>query len=231
MKRREFIRLVGGAAVSWPRGGVGAAVGKVADDRVTRLQHACRREPTRCRFHATAASTRLDRWPHCHHRASRPGDVHDPDRLRRSGRPRWKRTRRQSGATGRQCHRPIALADRNRRQTAGALARGGSRAPSFGDHGQFQQPADRAGIGRGQRNDQQDRPRTRFARYPASGGYRSRPFSIRANTSKREPCYPMDRTSRTCSVAQPTMSTRFYAGRNRANSRSSSRPCSISPST
>src|SRR5262249_26892038 len=50
-------------------------------------------------------------------------------------------------------------------------------------------------------------------------------------SSKREPCFPMDRTSRTCSVAQPTMSTRFYAGRNQTNYRSSSRPCSILPST
>src|SRR5262249_48600144 len=40
----------------------------------------------------------------------------------------------------------------------------------------------------------------------------------------------MEQTSRTCSGAPPTMSTRFYVGRSRPTYRSSSRLSSISPS-
>jgi putative tryptophan/tyrosine transport system substrate-binding protein len=42
---------------------------------------------------------------------------------------------------------------------------------------------------------------------------------------------PTDQTSRTCSDAPPTMSTRFCAGQSQPTSRSSSRPSLISPST
>src|SRR5262249_47088851 len=42
-----------------------------------------------------------------------------------------------------------------------------------------------------------------------------RPCTAHGNTSKPEVCCPMVQTMRTCSGAQATMSTRFYAARNR----------------
>jgi putative tryptophan/tyrosine transport system substrate-binding protein len=51
-----------------------------------------------------------------------------------------------------------------------------------------------------------------------------------ARFSKREVSCPMEQTTRTCSGARPTMSTRFCAERSRAKFRSSSRPSSNSAS-
>ena len=51
-------------------------------------------------------------------------------------------------------------------------------------------------------------------------------FTLTASISKREGSCPMEQTSRTCSGAPPTMSTRFCAGRSQARFRSSSRPSS-----
>ena len=70
----------------------------------------------------------------CHR--SKAGDIGHPDRLRVGGRPGRHRSGRESGATGRQRHRPVDPADRSCWQAARTFARGCPRSPPVGDHGQ-----------------------------------------------------------------------------------------------
>ena len=63
---------------------------------------------------------------------------------------------------------------RSCRQATRTLARGCSRSPPVGDHGQYRQSQRRAGDGRGSGSGPHARPRSRHARNPASGGYRAR---------------------------------------------------------
>ena len=78
---------------------------------------------------------------HCHggNRSgcrSKAGDIGHPDRLRGGGRPGRQRPGRESGATGRQCHRPVDPVGRSCRQATRTLARGCPRSPPVGDLGQ-----------------------------------------------------------------------------------------------
>ena len=102
------------------------------------------------------------------------GDIGHPDRLRDGGGPGWQRPRRESGATGRQRHRPVDPADRSCRQASRTLARGCPRSPPVGDLGQCRQSRRRAGDGRGSGSGPHARPRGRHVRNPASRGYRAR---------------------------------------------------------
>ena len=116
---------------------------------------------------------------HCHvcHRTShcgQAGDIGHPDRLRVGGGPGWHRPRRESGATGRQRHRPVDPADRSCWQATRTFARGCPRSPPVGDHGQCRQSRRRAGDARGSGSGPHARPRGRHARNPASRGYRAR---------------------------------------------------------
>ena len=81
---------------------------------------------------------------HCHGgncavARGKAGDIGHPDRLRGGGRPGRQRPGRESGATGRQRHRPVDPADRSCRQATRTLARGCPRSPPVGDHGQCRQ--------------------------------------------------------------------------------------------
>ena len=100
------------------------------------------------------------------HRSSRSSSRRRGTRSARPG--------RESGATGRQRHRPVDPADRSCRQATRTLARGCPRSPPVGDHGQCRQSRRRAGDGRGSGNGPHARPRSRHTRNPASGGYRAR---------------------------------------------------------
>ena len=102
------------------------------------------------------------------------GDIGHPDRLRGGGGPGWHRPGRESGATGRQRHRPVDPVSRSCRQATRTLARGCPRSPPVGDHGQCRQSRRRAGDGRGSGSGPHARPRGRHARNPASRGYRAR---------------------------------------------------------
>ena len=116
---------------------------------------------------------------HCHggnrrSRRGKAGDIGHPDRLRGGGGPGWHRPGRESGATGRQRHRPVGPGDRSCWQATRTLARGCPRSPPVGDHGQCRQSRRRAGDGRGSGSGPHARPRGRHTRNPASRGYRAR---------------------------------------------------------
>ena len=116
---------------------------------------------------------------HCHDRnragpRGKAGDIGHPDRLRGGGGPGRHRPRRQSGATGRQRHRPVNPGSRSCWQATRTFARGRPRSPPVGDHGQCRQSRRRAGDGRGSGSGPHARPRGRHTRNPASGGYRAR---------------------------------------------------------
>ena len=89
-----------------------------------------------------------------------------------------------SGAAGRQRHRPVDSGDRSCRQAARTLARGCSRSPPVGDHGQCRQSRRRAGDGRGSGSGPHARPRSRHARNPATRRI-SRPPSRRSRAARR----------------------------------------------
>ena len=107
-------------------------------------------------------------------RRGKAGDIGHPDRVRGGGGPGRHRPRRESGATGRQRHRPVEPGDRSCWQATRTFARGCPRSPPVGDHGQCRQSRRRAGDGRGSGSGPHAWPRGRHARNPASGGYRAR---------------------------------------------------------
>ncbi len=100
------------------------------------------------------------------------------------GGPGRQRPRRESGATGRQRHRPVDPVDRSCRQAARTFARGCPRSPPVGDHGQCRQSRRRAGDGRGSGSGPHARPRGRHTRNPASARI-SRPPSRRSRAARR----------------------------------------------
>ena len=92
----------------------------------------------------------------CHRHGRNPtdhcgqaGDLSYPYRLCTGGRPGWHWSRRESGATGRQRHRPVDPNPRPCRQAARNLARGCPQPSPVGDHGQCRQSRQRAGAQRG----------------------------------------------------------------------------------
>ena len=94
-------------------------------------------------------------------RRGKAGDIGHPDRLRDGGRPGRQRPGRESGATGRQRHRPVDPGHRSRWQATRTFARGCPRSPPVGDHGQCRQSRRRAGDGRGSGGRSHARPRSR----------------------------------------------------------------------
>ena len=152
-------------------------------DRVSlggRTQRALRRDRGRVR----PAQGRC----HCHvgnptSRGGKAGDIGHPDRVRDGGGPGRHRPGRQSGATGRQRHRPVDPGDRSCRQAARTFARGRPRSPPVGDHGQCRQSRHRAGDGRGSGGGRHARSRSRHTRNPASARI-SRPPSRRSRAAR-----------------------------------------------
>ena len=85
----------------------------------------------------------------CRNRGCQAGDVGHPHRFRGGGGPGRHRPGRESGATGRQRHRPVDPANRCCGQATRTFARGCPRSPPVGDLGQCRQSRRRAGNARG----------------------------------------------------------------------------------
>ena len=101
------------------------------------------------------------------------GDLGHPNRVRDGGGPAWHWPCRQSGAAGRQRHRPVAHVPRSCGQAPRIPARGHPRPPPIGDHGQCRLSTRHAGAGRGRDRGPPARHREHRVENPAGGGYRT----------------------------------------------------------
>ena len=87
----------------------------------------------RDRRRVRAAQGRCHRHNGWRSSGSQAGDIGDTDRVPGGRGPGWRRARCDPRATGRQCYRPVAAADRYCRQTGRASARSCARSPPYGD--------------------------------------------------------------------------------------------------